>query len=181
VAADPAGVDSVVVVWSHARNLLREFRPQAWVVLQDLMLDAEWRDGRLVASSSARLVAEHLHIDPGTAAAGLRTLRDRGVVELTQSSGAGGRFGLAAYTLLLPPGLEVLSPRVDEPCAARPRAGLADRVEPVRQDPCVETPHAVTSSPTEATPDASPRPRRRRTATPREWSQGVLELGTGDS
>ena len=99
MAAEPAGVERGVVVWSHARDLLRVFRPQVWVVLQDLALDAEWHDGRLVASSSARLVAEHLHIDPGTAAAALRALRDRGVVELCQTSGAAGRFGLAVLHL----------------------------------------------------------------------------------
>ena len=88
VTAEPVGVERGVVVWSHARDLLRTFRPQMWVVLQDLALNAEWHDDRLVASSSARLVAEHLHIDPGTAAAALRALRDRGVAELCQTSGA---------------------------------------------------------------------------------------------
>ena len=77
--------------------------------LDILTLDAEWRDGRLVASTSARLVAEHLRIDPGTAAAGLRRLREHGLVELTQASGADGRFGLAVYTLHLPDGIEVCS------------------------------------------------------------------------
>lgn len=179
--AESAGVKRGVVVWLHARDLLREFRPQAWVVLQDLAFDAEWRGGRLVASSSARLVAEHLHIDPGTASAALRTLRDQGVAELTQSSGAGGRFGLAAYTLLLPPGLEVLSPGVDEPRTGRPRTDLAHRVEPVVHEPCLDTAHTVTSSPKETTPEVPARPRRRRTAAPGQWSQGVLELGSGDS
>jgi hypothetical protein len=170
-----------VVVWSHGRELLRVFRPQAWVVLQDLAFDAEWRDGRLVASSSARLVAAHLRIDPGTAAAALRSLRDRGVVELTQSSGVGGRFGLAAYTLLLPPGLEVLSSRRDEPRTAPPRTEVADKVGSVLHDPCSDTAHTVTSSPKTTTPDPPARPRRRRAAASVERSQGVLDLGTGES
>jgi hypothetical protein len=182
VAREPGDCEHGVVLWSHARELLRLVRPQAWVVLQDLALDAEWRDGRLVASSSARLVAEHLHIDPGTAATALRILRDRGIVELTQASGAGGRFGLAAYTLLLPQGLEVISPHVDEPCTARPRRELANRVEPVLHPPCLENPHTVTSSTkgTTASPPPLARPRRRRAAAPGESSQGVLELGGGD-
>ncbi len=75
MSPEPAGVERGVVVWSHARDLLHVFRPQVWVVLQDLALDAEWHDGRLTASSSARLVAEHLRIDPGTAATALRALR----------------------------------------------------------------------------------------------------------
>lgn len=170
-----------VVVWSHGRDLLRVFRPQAWVVLQDLAFDAGWRDGRLIASSSARLVAEHLRIDPGTAAAALRSLRDRGVVELTQSSGAGGRFGLATYTLLLPPGLEVFSPRRDEPRTVRPRTEIPDTVNPVPHDPCVDTAHTVASPRKPTKPEAPTRPRRRRPATSGEPSQGVLDLGTDES
>jgi len=86
---------------------MRVFRPTVWLVLQDVALDAELRDGRLVASTSARLVATHLRIDPGTAATALRTLRDRGVVELSQAAGPNGRFGLATYTLHLPDGVDV--------------------------------------------------------------------------
>ena len=52
MAAEAVGVERGVVVWLHARDLLRTFRPQMWVVLQDLALDAEWRDGRGRWSSS---------------------------------------------------------------------------------------------------------------------------------
>jgi hypothetical protein len=110
----------------------------------------------------------------------LRTLRDRGVVELTQASGAGGRFGLAAYTLLLPPGLEVLSPPMDEPRTVRPRTDIPDRVGSVLHEPCPETAHTVTSSRKPTTPDPAAR-RRQRRATSVERSQGVLDLGTGES
>ena len=90
MATEPVGCERGVVVWSHARDLLRTFRPQMWVVLQDLALDAEWRDGRLVASSSARLVAEHLHIDPGTAAAALRGAARPGSRRAVPDIGSGG-------------------------------------------------------------------------------------------
>jgi hypothetical protein len=173
--------ERAVVLWSHARDLLRTFRPQAWVVLQDLVFDAEWRDGRLVAPSSARLVAEHLHIDPGTAAAALRTLRERGIAELTQSSGVDGRFGLAAYTLRLPPGLVLLTPRANQPRSAPPRTEIAHRVDPIRNQPCLETAHTATSCPVESTSDRPTVRRRRRTERSGEWSQGVLDLGTGNS
>ena len=174
-----AGVERGVVVWSHARALVGTFRPQTWVVLHDLVFDAEWVDDRWVAPSSARLLAEHLRIDAGTAAAALRQLRDRGVAELTQSSGSAGRFGLAEYTLLLPPGLEVL-PAWKEPRTARPRTGLADRVSPVLHPPCLVAPDTVKSSPKTTTPDAPAHPQRP-AASPGQWSQGVLDLGTGDS
>ena len=174
VAAETLGVERGVVVWLHARDLLRVFRPQMWVVLQDLALDAEWHDDRLVASSSARLVAQHLHIDPGTAAAALRALRDRGIAELCQISGAAGRFGLASYTLRLPPGLEIVPPQ--------PRTPRGDK--PHTEQPLAEKPPVELSCTEQARTDPAERPARtarRRTASPREWSQGTLDLGTGET
>ena len=177
MAAEPVGVERGVVVWSHARDLLRVFRPQMWVVLEDLALDAEWRDGRLVASSSARLVAEHLHIDPGTAAAALRGLRDRGVAELCQTSGAAGRFGLASYTLRLPPGLEIVSRQPGTPHTAEPHVDT-----PHTEKPQADNPHVGQSSTQQARKDSAARPARsrRRAASHSQWSQGTLDLGTGD-
>ena len=169
MAAEPAQVERGVVVWSNARDLLRTVRPQVWVVLQDLALDSEWRDGRLVAPSSARLVAEHLHIDPGTAAAALRALRDRGLAELCQTSGAAGRFGLASYTLQLPPGLEIVPPHVETRHTEKPFADT----------PHAAQPHVEQSSTERARPDSvasQARSARRRAASNREWSQGTLDL-----
>lgn len=101
---------------------MRVLRPAMWVVLQDVALDAEWRDGQVVASTSARLVAEHLHIDPSTAASGLRVLRDRGIVELAQAVGPNGRFGIASYTLHLPDGIDVIRPCAESAHTANPGA-----------------------------------------------------------
>jgi hypothetical protein len=112
-------------MWPRARSLMRVMRPVVWVVLQDMVLDAEWRDDRLVVSTSARLVAEHLHLDPSTAASAMRTLRVRGVVELEQASAANGRFGLAAYTLHLPGGIDVWSPRIHTSYTENPRTVTA--------------------------------------------------------
>jgi len=159
--ADTGSTERGVVMWSRARDLLHIFRPQMWLVLHDLALDAEWRDGRWVAASSARLVADHLLIDPGTAATALRALRDHGVAELCQMSGAAGRFGLAAYTLQLPPGLEILSPRVESPYTEQP-----DTAEPHTAEP-------VTARRRSAG--------RRRAGAPERWSQDALDLGTVDS
>jgi hypothetical protein len=157
-----ASVERGVVVWSHARARVHTFRPQAWVVLQDLAFDAEWVDDRWVAASSARRVAEHLRLDPGTAAAALRQLRDSGVAELTQASGSAGRFGLASYTLRLPSGIEVVSPCVGGPHAVTARTGEPD------------------TAPHRASPRQSPPSGRRRAAAP-SWTQDALDLGTGDS
>ena len=163
--ADPMGTRRGVVVWSDTRGLMTTFRPQAWVVLHDLAFDAEWVGGRWVAPSSARLVADHLRIDPGTAAAALRQLRDGGVVELTQASGSAGRFGLAAYTLRLPSGIEVVSP-----CAERPHTAGRHAVGP------------YTAGTDEARSEVSARrPAGGRTTASRTWTQDALDLGTADS
>ncbi len=159
VAANTPGEVRGVVVWTSARALLREFRPQVWVVLQDMAHDADWCGDRLVASTSARLVADHLAINPATAAAALQVLRERGFAELIQSSGAAGRFGLAAYRLRLPRGMEALSPRVDPPCV----------------DP------AHTAEKTSPSLDLAPvRSRRHRPATLGQFPQGTLDFGVGD-
>ena len=158
-----AGVERGVVVWSHARALVGTFRPQSWVVLHDLVFDAEWVDDRWVAPSSARLVAEHLRIDPGTAATALRQLRDCGIAELTQASGSAGRFGLASYTLRLPSGIEVRV-AVCGPAAhgdsAHGRAGHG-----TAPGECTIVAAAVGSSPADG----------------RTVVSGVLDLGTGDA
>ncbi len=115
VAAD-AAVEGIVVR-PRARSVMRALTPAAWLVLQDVAIDGGWRDGLLVAATSARLVAEHLRIDPGTAASALLALRRHGLVALAQAPGADRRFGLAGYTLQLPDGLEMLSTEM----ARRPR------------------------------------------------------------
>jgi hypothetical protein len=126
------------------------------VVFIDVALDAEWRDSRLVAATSARLVADHVGVDAGTAASALRVLRDGGLVELRQSTGPSGRFGLAEYTVHLPDGIEVIRlPRMDRRLAARPHAVKPDAV----------------------TPTASGRGRARPAS--KGGEQGALDLGLG--
>ncbi len=124
MATDSADLaDGGVVVSIAARGALRTLRPVVRVVLEDVALDAAWRDGRLISYTSARLVAEHIGVDAGTAASALRMLRERGIVELAQSAGANGRFGLAAYTVHLPAGMELVgSPRPGRPHTVRPHA-----------------------------------------------------------
>jgi hypothetical protein len=116
---------TTLVMSAIARDVLRPLRPLARVVLEDVALDAVWHDGVLVAATSARRVAEHLGVDAGTAAAALRTLRDRGFVRLEQATGHDGRFGLAVYTLHLPAGVEMM-PCADPPHTVQPHTVKAD-------------------------------------------------------
>lgn len=79
-----------IVVEAEARPLRRVLSATAWVVLEEVALCAEpGGDGRLLAATSARQVADGLAIDAGTAAGALRQLRRRGIVALERQPGPG--------------------------------------------------------------------------------------------
>ena len=105
------------------------------MVLEEVALDAVVADGRLIARTSARRLAEGLGIDPGTAAGALRDLREKGVLALERESGVAGRFGLAVYVLQRLDGLAVVTPAdgmpgVEEPHVDRPHMATSDTDRP---------------------------------------------------
>ena len=115
-----------IVVEAEARPLRRVLPATAWVVLEEVALGAEpGADGRLLAATSARQVADGLGIDAGTAAGALRQLRRRGILALERQQGPGGRFGLSIYSLATPPGLVVLHPCGPTPHVASSHAAPA--------------------------------------------------------
>jgi hypothetical protein len=91
------------------------------MVLEEVALDAVVEDGRLVARTSARRLAEQLGIDPGTAANALGQLRRRGLLNLERESGPAGRFGLAVCVLGDIDGLMMIAPSAVGPHVAGPR------------------------------------------------------------
>lgn len=125
---------------SDSRPLRRSLRPLVWVILEEVALDAVVEDGRLVARTSARQVAERLGIDPGTAAGALRTLRERGLLSSSRETGPAGRFGLAVYTLESVPGLSVGQPRMAEPLTESPALAQPGSAEAAPNSPCVARP-----------------------------------------
>ena len=82
---------------ADCRPLRRALRPLVWVTLEEVALDAVVEDGRLVARTSARQIADRLGIDPTTAAEALADLRKRGLVTPGAGEGPAGRFGLSVY------------------------------------------------------------------------------------
>ncbi len=110
--------DRAVVVSVECRPLRRRLRPLTWMVLEEVALDAVVECGRLVARTSARQVAELLSVDPGTAAAALRVLRQEGLLVLEREKGPVGRFGLSVYVLSTVAGLNVLAPGGEAPIMA---------------------------------------------------------------
>ena len=121
---------STVLLSAESRTLRRRLRPLVWMALEEVALDAVAEDGRLVARTSARQVAELLQVDPGSAARALRVLREHGLVVLEREKGPDGRFGLSVYVLGTIAGLTVLGPVAVEPRSALPSLDEADRDKP---------------------------------------------------
>ena len=135
------GDGSAVVVTVESRALVLRVGPTAWAVLQDVVLDARPHNGRWLATTSTRRVAEHLGLTPGTVARALARLCTEGIVHREDRRDADtGRFGETVYVVAHLVGLR---PCVDLPLtadrdAASPRtaAPLTDnrRSEPGDED-----------------------------------------------
>ena len=98
--------DTGLVMTSEADELHRGLHPEALAVLIDLLLDAIGEDAGWVPATSARLIADHLHISPEAAARGLRKLRRAELVHLVRRRPtASDRFGLDVYVPSLPDGI----------------------------------------------------------------------------
>lgn len=148
-----------IVVGPGSAELRRSLRPIEWMVLEDVALDARPDgDGALVASTSARRVAEHLGVTPGAAAGALARLRSTGLVTHARQAGPAGRFGLSAYVLGPVPGVEVLDAKDRTP----PDVGPPDVAPPPTAPPCVVEPHMVAADGAEQTASSGARPRARR-------------------
>lgn len=138
------------MISTGSRALRRQLRPLAWAVLEEVALDAIFDDGRLVARTSARQVADRLGVDPSTAVKALSTLRRRGLLSLEREHGPAGRFGLSVYVLGSVDGLAVVPPRALTRCLV---------------PPSLEEPRSDGSWP--ATESASPEPDRPGAVKPR--------------
>jgi DNA-binding transcriptional ArsR family regulator len=146
------------------------------MVLEEVALDAECENGRLIARTSARQVAEGLGIDPGTAAGALRALRQKGVLALERESGVAGRFGLAVYVLATVDGLFAVTtgtrlPGVGGPHMGQPLVAASDPVEAHAERPKVRNKRRTAIVPNG---DVKPRGDRREAV-----GQGALDLGLG--
>lgn len=119
-----------------------------WAVLEAVALEATAEEDELVAHTSARHLAGLLGLEPGTAAAALRLLRQRGHLNLRRNPGSAGRFGLSSY---------VVGNIVDlgiRPCVAAPGADAPHAADPHGRRPPGE-PGAATTPSDQAGPGAS--------------------------
>ena len=140
---------SALLLSRECRPLRRRLRPLVWMALEELALDAVAEDGRLVARTSARRVAELPRGRPRHCGRGAAGPPRHGLVVLEREKGPAGRFGLSVYVLGPIAGSHVRRARavshaggaiagtqatgkpvaaaacVEEPCADRPDAGSA--------------------------------------------------------
>jgi hypothetical protein len=176
------GDDGRVLLSPRCRGLRRQLRPLAWMVLEDVALDAVVEGGRLVARASARRLAEQLGIDPGTAANALAQLRRTGLLALEREPGRSGRFGLAVSVLGDVAGLAVISP-----CGAGPRMAGPEMVPPCGVDADIaptgttRIAKGTTGSGCSPRPDPAPATPYRQDPAPVVVAsgQGALDLGLG--
>lgn len=147
-----------VLLGAECRPLRRALRPLVWVTLEEIALDAVAEDGRPLARTSARQIADRLGLDPTTVAGALKTLRQRGLVTLEREKGPAGRFGLSVYLLGPAPGLTLVAPGRVDPCMALPsvvRPVLAEpgMVSASSDQPCRDMPAPAASDPAPACMD----------------------------
>ena len=151
----------------------------AWTVLEEVALDAVDEDGRLVARTSARRVADQLGVDPTTAAGALRVLRQRGFLTLERQSGPVGRFWLSLYVLGSVSGLTVIPACIDSPHMVvshlvSPDVKGPDMAGAESEQPGPREPHMERLS----VRHRAPRPKPAPGSVPGK-GQGALDLGLG--
>jgi DNA-binding transcriptional ArsR family regulator len=129
-----------VVLSESCRPLRRSLRPLVWVILEEVALDSVVDAGRVVACTSARQISQRLGVDPGTAAAALRVLRDRGLLRATREQGPAGRFGLSVYELAPITGLELVRPGGVPPHTVTPNLVAPDTAATVKVRPRLDSP-----------------------------------------
>lgn len=160
-----------VLVGPDSRDLRRRLRPVEWVVLEEVALEAVLDNGKAVAATSARRIADGLGIDAGIAASALRRLRSLGIVEHDRADGAASRFGLSAYILVSTRGIELVP--APEPGPIQRRATRSTNGKPTNGAPR----NAPRTKDTSAEGPPQPMPRRTpRTPRPLEPSPSQREL-----
>jgi DNA-binding transcriptional ArsR family regulator len=88
-------------VFPSSRAVKRAVGPTAWVILEDIALDATLDgEGRLVAETNVRRLAANLSLSPNTVTKHLGRLREHGFVLHEEGRGeADGRFEVSRYVL----------------------------------------------------------------------------------
>jgi len=125
------GREPYVTVFRASRQIKREVGLLAWGILEDIALSADLdADGRLVAATSIRQIADHLGVNKSTVNKHLHQLRRRRlVVWQDQGRDARRRFEPSIYVIEPAAGLGLLvagaDPRAGDPAANSRSTGIA--------------------------------------------------------
>jgi DNA-binding transcriptional ArsR family regulator len=115
---EPSSELALSVSASAGRALIRELGATAWTVLVDVNLDAWAEPAGRTATTSVRLIADHLGLTPGTVARALARLTAAELVQRQdRRDGATGRFVESVYIVAPTAGIV---PCVDCPHTAQP-------------------------------------------------------------
>lgn len=115
---------SVLVLTDQALAVRVRLEPTAWIVLEELAIQATHVDGQAVAEQSARTIAESVGRSKDAVARALRTLLGQELIERGESRhGFSGRFtGMHYLVDLHAAGLRLPAEPIIEPTAPRPAA-----------------------------------------------------------
>lgn len=150
---------SALHIDERARQFRREAGPVAWLVLEELTLDAG-RDGDvLVVPTSVRELAAAVSLNKDTVARAVAVLVRLGVVEHHQPA-SGGRFGAGCYRLTLPEGLDLRHDDTSAPRSRRTRTHAATHAWPqqLEQLTLLDLDAADCSLPLTPSPNNPPQP-----------------------
>ena len=151
MSSDDRPDDTVVVMSAASRSLRRALRPLAWVILEDVALDAVPRTaGWWPAPRPARSPSDS-ESTRGPLPEHCASCVSAGFLVLEREKGPAGRFGLSVYVIGTIPGLTVISPSADRPCTVSsfvvsPLAVLPSAVYPRMDGPHMCPPNKDFSS-----------------------------------
>jgi hypothetical protein len=128
-------------VFPSSRAVKRAVGPTAWAILEDIALDADLDEqGRLVARTDVRRIADNLGINKNTVSKYLGKLREHGFV-FSKQDNSSGTFGGSLYILDPSACIERFTltptepPRRRRPRPGNPRPKVWDTVASVSQNP----------------------------------------------
>ncbi|MGH9030525.1 MAG: hypothetical protein ACRDZV_00215 [Acidimicrobiia bacterium] len=120
---------SALHIDARCQQLRRDVGPVAWLVLEELALDARSDGDALFVPTSVRELAAAVSLNKDTVARAVAVLVRLGVVEHHQPA-SGGRFGAGCYRLTLPAGLDVIRDDTTVPPPPHTRAHAATHARP---------------------------------------------------
>jgi len=162
VASPDSPGASTVVIAAASRLTKQAVGVTAWVVLEDVVLDATLdAEGQAVAVTSVRRIAAHLGVSKNTVQRALTRLLAAGLLTYeTEHEPNRGAITRSRYRLALDTGLAVSLDARPSNGVATPNAACPKRDDASQRRACPQDGHTESSSPPTRAADPSVRPAR---------------------